>query len=217
MTRNLTILLVSVLIWTGPGAAAEKEKLREAGDGEWISLSGTVKSTAGDGFTLRYGRYGITIEIDDPARYGQIDIRPGDKVNVSGTMDKNFLRNRSIEASSIHVRNRDEYYYSSAVDEEGDSRPQQVPSPVRGEDRIGITGTVIEIDESEREFSLDIGEHTLLIGALDLSRNLFDAGHPDAIAVGDRVTVYGSMAESDLFGRRELTASSVVQAPPRAN
>ena len=81
-----------------PAVAAETPAATS--DGEWLSLSGSVVSTAPESFMLDYGSKTIRVEMDDYDWYLENPILEGDQVIVTGQMDADFWQNRTIEASS---------------------------------------------------------------------------------------------------------------------
>lgn len=58
-----TTTLASLALFVSADVAAEK--LPEAKNNSWISLSGTVVSTTPDAFRLDYGAGVVTVEMDD--------------------------------------------------------------------------------------------------------------------------------------------------------
>src|SRR5690606_15341284 len=100
-----------------PAVAAETPAATS--DGEWLSLSGSVVSTAPESFMLDYGSKTIRVEMDDYDWYLENPILEGDQVIVTGQMDADFWQNRTIEASSVYVKSLNTMYFASAADEEG--------------------------------------------------------------------------------------------------
>lgn len=193
-------------------AGAEKDEanapnLSALDDGEWINLTGTVKSVAGDEFTLNYGENGIIVEMDDFDIYNENMLLPDDEVTVSGRMDEDFFNLKSIEASSVYVPKLGEYFFASAADEEEGGYVYPVYTlplgPVTDDEWVSLVGTVTSIDGDEMVIDAGLREY-----AVDGSGTVLDTG--ELIDVGDRVSVTGEMDDVDLFDRRELEASSVV-------
>ena len=175
-------------------------------DGEWLTLSGKVASVSGDRFRMSVGDKEIAVELDDHDWGRESNaLRVGDRVTVSGAMDKDFLEKRKIEASSVYIDKLNRYIYASASDEESGYNYSYLTAD-RAEDGewISFTGTVIEQDGEE--LRVDTGIREIKVDTSELTG-------PDELTwidAGDRVSVYGEMDDADLFERREVIASSVV-------
>lgn len=85
------------------GAADNAQEVSTAVDQEWITLTGTVASVAGDSFTLNYGDKDIVVEMDDYDWFSENAIEQGESVTVAGRMDNDFFESQKIEASSVYV------------------------------------------------------------------------------------------------------------------
>jgi len=77
-----------------------------APEGTWFGLSGTVTKVTGSEFTLDTGYNKMQIETAylgynplDDVGYQQVD--PGDRVYVTGDLDRNFFTKNEIDANSI--------------------------------------------------------------------------------------------------------------------
>lgn len=190
---------------SGQSGNRQSQKLSRP-DGEWLTLSGKVASVSGEQFRMSVGDKEIAVELDD-YDWGRESnaLRVGDRVTVSGAMDKDFLEKRKIEASSVYIDKLNRYVYASAADEESGYNYSYLAAD-RAEDGewISFTGTVIEQDGEE--LRVDTGIREIKVDTSELTG-------PDELTwidAGDRVSVYGEMDDADLFERREVVASSVV-------
>lgn len=196
-----------------PAVADESSRVAAAFDGEWISLTGTIKSVSDKAFTLNYGEGQITVEMDDYSWFDPDALKAGDRVTVSGQMDNDFHEARKIEASSVYVPRMNEYFFASAADEEeGNANP---PPPGFGGlaqdgEWISVTGTVKRIDG--QELLIDTGFQTLAVDGSRIAKipGVRETPVGDTVEVGDRVSVTGEMDDADIFDSREIKASSVV-------
>lgn len=175
-------------------------------NGEWLSLSGTVESVAGENFVLDYGRNSITVEMDDYDWFNENALIVGDKVTVTGRMDDDFLAKRRIEAASVYVDSIHTRFYANAADEE-DFRP--AAGAFFTTSGMGVTGMVKAI--SGDEMTVDAGLFDYKVDTGELSYDPFDRRGLQHIAVGDRVSVSGQFDDSDFFDSPEIDASSVIE------
>lgn len=76
--------------------------------------------------------------------------------------------------------------------------------------RVALIGTVIAING--REFTLDTGNHQVIIDTADMAWNPMAADSYPRLAVGDRVAVAGSV-DKDLLEDTELRSESLVILP----
>lgn len=202
-----TCFALAMAAW--PAAAQQQDKPPLAVDGEWISLTGTVKSVGEEEFTLNYGQGQITVEMDDYDWYDETAVLRGDKVTVTGRMDKGFHEERSIEASSVYVPKLHRYFYANPADEEDGyySDPVNAYSynrDAKDDEWIAVTGTVTAIDGVEMMISTGLKMYRVDTGSVP------NTPVGKTVDIGDRVTVSGQMDAADLFDEREIEAASVV-------
>lgn len=184
-------------------AAASTANPVQGVDREWVTVTGNITDVTPQGFKIDYGAGAILVEMDgllaDPAR----QLRADDWVTVSGRIDDSFWERRSIEASSVYSSRLQERFWASAVDEEGDTLGLAlIDVPDQG-DWLGVTGEVVSVDQVEKEMVLDLGSMNLQVDTTGL------AG-PVLADRGDRVSVYGSFDNADLWDAKEIDATSVV-------
>jgi uncharacterized protein YdeI (BOF family) len=211
----LTLTALSALAISGPAMAAgghDSTDVSKASEGQWISLTGTVKAVSPERFTMNYGKGSIVVEMDDYDWYDENFMLPGAKVTVTGIMDNDFFENKKVEASTVYLPNRKEYYYASAADEEDGYYSFPIASydwgnGARDDEWVVFTGTVKRVEGNE--LTLDTGTRELTVDASTAAGGLLDAEGDPLVDVGDRVSVSGEMDDADFFDGREIEASSV--------
>lgn len=196
-------------------AQMAQERVQSAEDREWITLSGRVESVLATGFMLDYGEDDILIEMDDFDFAEGGALMAGDRVTVTGRMDRSLYESRSIEAASVYIPRRLEYIYANPMDEEGDwmFSPDFAPGPLSqpyDDDWLSFTGRVTAVDGNAITVSDQMAEYRV-----DTSEAVGDEVGT-TIAVGDRVLVTGKLDGADLFDKREVEADSVIKLTPLA-
>lgn len=209
MKRTAISLAISSTLIAAPTAVlAATESPYLQSDGSWITLSGTVTSTAAETFTLDYGGGLVTVEMDDWDWYEEDgEILSGDKVTVYGEVDDDTFENTKIEASSVYVENLGTYFFASAADEENFNDLDVTPTVPVDVGDLTITGTVESVDG--REFTIDSAAQRMKVDTTFMSYNPMDDEGYQKIDKGDLVTVTGN-TEYDTFEKQELMAESVV-------
>lgn len=204
------ILSSSLLALAALGGAQDPET---APDETWISLTGNVVSSSVQDFTLEYGEGLIRVEMDDWDWYDEAQrIVPGERVTVYGRIDDGLYEQRSIEADSVYVFERNTFFYANDVDEEGDYTA--FPHFVYGYGRtlpdgswMTISGTVQAVDG--REFTLDNGFRKVVVDTDEMAYNPLDDLGFQKVDEGDRVSVTGTL-DNDFFEKDELKAETIV-------
>jgi uncharacterized protein YdeI (BOF family) len=174
-----------------------------------ISLTGDVVASDASNIYLDYGDGIITVEVDDYDIFDEANqIQAGEKVTIEGLIDDSAFENRTIEASSVYVHDRNTYYFANPADEEGDtvtytlysySYPVTIPDGTYA----SFTGTVENVNG--REFVLNTGGVKINIDTDLMHYNPMDDVGFQQIDVGDRVIVSGKV-DRDLFEKDELQA-----------
>lgn len=175
-----------------------------APDDTFISLRGTIVDARDDSFSLDYGTGTILVEMDD-FRFDP-DGRPlleNDQVIVYGYVDDDFYESRSIEASSVYVKNLGTQFYANGVDEED----FPVVSVQEYSPRIEMTGEVRQIDG--REFQLDTAAGIISVDTQPMYYNPLDDEGFQKLQAGDRVRVSGRL-DHELFDGLTLDAEYIV-------
>lgn len=209
MRRTAISLAISSALVAAPTAALAAEKAPYLKpDGSWITLSGTVTSTADETFKLDYGGGLVTVEMDDWDWYDEDSgILSGDKVTVYGEVDDDTFENTKIEASSVYVENLGTYFFASATDEENFTDLDVAPTVPIDVGDLTITGTVQSVNG--REFTIDSALQQMKVDTTLMPYNPMDNEGYQQIDKGDLVTVTGN-TEYDTFEKQELMAESVV-------
>jgi hypothetical protein len=182
---------------------ADEVEAEASPDGSWVSLTGTIVDVSLTQFVLDYGDGEITVEMDDWDFDG--DARPlliNDKVAVFGYVDDDLFEKRTIEASSVYVKDLGTYFYASGADEEDfPPVPVTVTTP-----EIELVGTVTAV--SGRELMVDTGVAIIEVNTEELGYNPLDDVGFQQIDVGDRVRVQGELG-TDFLADRDLIADSI--------
>jgi uncharacterized protein YdeI (BOF family) len=194
---------------------SDQQQVRRASNGERIRLTGTVKSVAPKQFTLDFGKAEgqIIVEVDPSKFDAEKALNVGDKVIVTGRMDKDFFEAKKIEASSIYVPRLRHFFYASPADEEDG---YAFPVVTFAWDRIGndrnwftLTGTVVSLDDNEMK--LDTGFHAIQVDTGHMFADRVGADPLERIVhVGDRVAVSGWLDDADVFDAAEIQATALV-------
>jgi uncharacterized protein YdeI (BOF family) len=175
-------------------------------DNTWISIDGTVESVLADSFSLDYGPGTITVEMDDRDRDAEgYKLMSGDKVRVSGRVDKQLFADTSIEASSVYVENLGTYFFASSADEEDRALTNTWPLQVAS---VTLRGTVKDVNENSFTVSSTGGE--IKVETDRLPYDPLDSAGYQRIEPGDFVMVSGDMDTEFFDAQRELEARHVV-------
>lgn len=111
----------------GPSATAAESssdgfagaRLASATDGSLMTLNGTIASADAGGFRLDMGNEEVMVEMDDWDWYKEGKaLKAGDRVTVTGRVDKGLWEQRKLEASSVYVHNLGMTFFASGADEE---------------------------------------------------------------------------------------------------
>lgn len=203
-----TLAIASFAIAAQPALA---EEVATKLDEDWITLSGTIESVLATSFVLDYGDDDITVEMDKFDWAVDKAVLPGERVVVTGLLDRSFYDHRTIEASTVHVLRLNEYLYADPVDEEGDSPivggyGHGPAAKVEDGDWLSFTGLVTAVDGDEIIVANPANEYRVDTRPI-IPGDLVET----TIEVGDRVMVTGEMDDADLFDKREVEADSVIK------
>jgi len=188
------------------GTPADQRNVAKASDGEWLSLSGEVQQVSGETFTLDHGDDEIIVEMDDYDWFDENVVKKGDRVTVTGRMDKDFIHDRKIEASSVYIKPLSAYYFANAADEEDGYYSAVIDLP-NDDEWVSFAGEVTKIDGEN--IVLDTGLIEYDVDAGNLGYDPFDREGLGQIDVGERVVITGRMDDADLFDEREIEATSI--------
>lgn len=182
-------------------------------NGEFVTLSGKVTNVKANSFTLNSEGKEIPVEMDDYNAWvaDGFKLINGDRVVVTGKVDKDFLEKKKVEAGSVYVKNIDTFFFASSDDEEDMS---YVPSTYRYVSSlpegalVDMQGTITAV--SGREFTIDTGVRKVKVDTEKLGYNPMDKTGFTKLNVGDRVRVSGKV-DDNLFEPKEVAASYVTE------
>lgn len=187
--------------------SAHAQNPYSTGEGDYITLSGTVNDVGDDHFTIDYGANVIEVEFEDAGLFEEPAeaLYPGDKVTVDGEVEDEFFEGRIISANTVYVRGDSTVYG-------GDDKMSSIffvdPYPTQE-----MTGTYVSLDgevESirNREFQLDVAGTTVSVDTAEMDQNPLDDEGRQQVMRGDRVTVVGTL-DDNLFDEPELSAMMI--------
>lgn len=206
--RNLKLAMAVAAGSLLPFGAQAAEPLKEAQDGSWLSISGTVTHVDPERFRLDYGDGSLTVEMDDWDTYGDAYVlRDGDRVTVYGAVDKNTYTTDTLEASSVYVEGLNTYFYASPADEEAVGR-WAVDTPIVLTE-MTLIGRVESVNELTDTFTVDAGAMEVEVDTSPMVYDPLDEAGFQQIEVGDRVSVEGDIDET-LFGDQQVRAETIV-------
>ena len=185
-------------------------RLASTPDGNWINLEGRVVSKTATSFVLDYGDGNVTVEMDDwdwfkEARY----LLVGDRVSVTGRIDRSLLDRATLEASSVYVHNLGTYFYASGEDEEDVATSTIYAIAPAG--AVDATGYVTAIEG--REFTIGSAGGSMRVDTSRMANNPLDQEGQPQVTLADRVYVWGSL-DVDARERDELMADGVIVLRP---
>lgn len=203
-------MIVLSMALTATTVSAQSEDVETTFDEEWIMLSGAVDTILPTGFTLDYGEDDIIVEMDTFDWDVGTSLVQGDRVTVTGRMDRSLFDARSIEAATVYIPRLSEYLYADPTDEEGDPTatrsfaPGYFYRPDEG-DWLSFSGRVTGVEGDE--IMVDTGVSTFRVDTSPVPGGLV----PPPVGVGDHVLVTGEMDAADLFDKREVEADTVMK------
>lgn len=211
---NRPFVACAFVIFFFAGNAFAAPKPYEKPDRSYITITGDVASptiTKGAGFTLDYGEGLIEVEVDDlDFDDDSQGVLAGERVTVYGRIDADLFETRSIEAGSVHVHNRNMYYFANSADEEWERYAYSPPLsyPVDGT-WLTVSGIVQSVDVDGKEFEIDTGLRELQVNTQKLGYNPLDRLGIQRIRKGDQVSVTGRL-DKNFFDEDDIIATSVV-------
>ncbi len=216
-TRKMNALAastaVAALMAASPLAAETDNAPKMHEDGTWLTMTGTVAEASANNFILDYGQDTVTVELDEWGWYTDTFTGlPGDKVTVSGRVDKDGFEARKIEAAFVYLHDQFTYHYASPQDEEDVGYSAHALSLTPTDSNMSAVGYVDEIHDEE--FILDTGYGEVRVDTRALPYNPLDEHGYQELEPGERVSVAG-MLEPDsfdgFFEKREILAYSVIE------
>lgn len=213
---SMTAVLALLAAAPVPVLAANKATMDEnpnLRDDDYITLSGTVgKIESGDEFELNYGSGKIKVDTNDfwPEMFkpdGEASnlayrLKTGDKVTVSGRVDKSWLTENEIEAETLSYRTgsqittfRNPNLQSNWTDRHFDY--------FREDGKLSLAGSVMRV----------VNDHEFILGysggnTIQVDTDGVDVPKTKPLTVGERVTVYGTF-DKGLTERDEIQAEAI--------
>lgn len=217
-SRTAASALAGLALCLAAGAAgaadtAADRTLSQTATGEWVRLSGTVEEINADQFTLNHGSGSVTVELDDIVGFGESLPVPGDKVQVSGRLERMFFEKRSLDARLVYLPKLDETFYSSrAAGSAGDPAGPASGYPwdeVLEDGGISLTGRVEAVHDEM--IALDTGFHTVTVDTTRMVDSPVDRKLVETVEVGDRISVTGPVDHAELFDGRKVVATTLYE------
>lgn len=208
-TALLGTSLFATMLAVGAAAQADGPNPYVKPNESWIGISGTVESVQPDRFMLNYGDGIVLVEMDDGDRDADAyKLLKGDKVTVSGRIDRDFFEQTKIEAAFVYVESLGTTFFASSVDEEDWTRAEASVLPTITLFNAVVSGTVTSVNE--HDFLINTGDRLLRVDVTEMPFDpLDDEGYLE-IDEGDRVKVFGHVDVS-LFEGRRLEADSIIE------
>ncbi|QPG06342.1 hypothetical protein IT774_03860 [Salinimonas marina] len=175
----------------------------------WLTLSGEITKTSSDSFVINTGANEVNVEFDDGDRDGDASVfNRGDKVTVSGKVDKGLFTEAALDASSVFVHEWNTTYVSNPNDEPVYDR--YIASAVVPDDLDSMTliGTVSEIQDNIVELSTS--GTTVQVDISELNGQPLKEDGKQHIQNGDRIKVDASI-ESAFFNEATIVANNVIR------
>ncbi|MBD66328.1 MAG: hypothetical protein CME62_14045 [Halobacteriovoraceae bacterium] len=208
--------LLSFILLVGTQAGLAAKEFKNATDGEYITVSGKVEKASGKMFHLKSENKKIKVTMDNHFDTWAADgfkVREGDKVVVTGRVDKDLLDNDSLNAGSVYVQNLGTYFYGDSSDKS--QTPKLSSSYLSIQDlpentSVDITGTVSNV--SGREFTVNTGTRRIQVDTAGMAYNPMDNVGLTQIKEGDRVTVSG-VVDDKYLDEKELAPGYIIELP----
>lgn len=212
-TTKKTILTgLSILALSATTAHAAKDGLVDNyKDGAHVTVSGTVSNLTEDHFTINHAGKAVKVEYDDWKDGAVEDLRAyltnGEKVVVSGEVDKDWFSANELEADNIFFQQKQSYFYivdtnpAYYYDTEGTQSP-------RDGSYVMTRGTVKTLDGDDFIVSSNGMEYRIETSALAV--NPVTAKDGLTLKKGDRIYVNGEV-DDNFFGKKEIEADTVIK------
>lgn len=197
MSFKRTAALAASLVF-GLGAVAGDNP---AAQPTWISISGRLMEMGDDSFVVDYGEGEITVTLRAEDRDGEgYKMLRGDRVTLSGRVDKTLFADTTLTASSIFVEDVGTYFFA---DRDSRAVPVEMPTPLN---TTVLHGTISAI--GEHTFDLGEGPRRVTVNVGEMLRNPLDDNGYQHLEQGDEVRVTGFL-DPDLFENHTFEARTV--------
>ena len=207
-------ILLCLLMILGTAISYGSTQFKNASDGEYITVSGKVTKASGKNFHLESKGQKMEVTMNnnfDMWTSDGLKIRQGDKIVVTGRVDNDLLDKKTLNASSVYVKNLNSYFYGDSSD--NSYTPVLSSSYMAIEDlpensSVDITGKVTNI--SGREFTVDTGLRKVQVDTADMLYNPMDSTGLTQVKKGDRVQISG-LVDNKYLDEKELSASYIIE------
>ncbi|MEZ4791553.1 MAG: hypothetical protein R2811_16260 [Flavobacteriales bacterium] len=173
---------------------------KDAEDGSWIGISGTVESTSKGSFNLDYGDGNINVVVD-PEASDPHEFKANEAVTVYGIVDDGFFTKAEIQAKTVYLTSQKTY--ACSVDGANERVTSFVPAVYNG---TLIHGRVAKV--SGTKLTVDDGAEMMTVDATAIKDELDNGAKGSTVHEGDVVTVVGVM-DKGFFTGRTLKATSM--------
>lgn len=204
LALGATPALAADTLPTGPTTPAPLA--RPGATGDWVSLSGTVRSVTRQHFILDTGASLIPVDMDG---YAIFDVRPGEQVTVTGRMQKPLTDHRLLNAKLVRVPSRNQRFWANPSDDGGGTYAFAPDATAPAGRPMTLTGTVVNASAPDA-FTVATDSGTYAVDGSDIAASF----RSRPVLIGDRVSVSGRLDTSNLFDRRQIDALSVTVIAP---
>lgn len=215
MKQYLSMASIAVLLSAGAAhAEIAKDTNPDLTDNNYVSLSGTVgKILDQDEFELNYGTGTIKVDMDDNwpsiltkegATNAATLLKAGDKVTVSGKVDKNWLTANEIDAEAVTFKSGS-HLITYSKEERSENMWDRGMDYFRESGQISMNGKVTEV-KNDHEFILQYGG-----GTIQVDTDPLEVPPSKPIAVGDTITVIGTY-DKGITERNEIQATRIYRS-----
>ena len=121
MKFNIFVILSLIIFGSCSSNNINKnlDEYQEATNGEYLTLNGKITDVGPNSFSMSIDNEKILVEMDDFDYFKEgYQLKKGDKVMVFGMVDKDYLERRSLEASTVYVKNLKTHFFANSIDEE---------------------------------------------------------------------------------------------------
>ena len=187
----------------------EKNSVANLADDSSITLMGTVATVDDDEFVLSHDTGTITVELDEWDNswfedHGELLL--GERVMVSGTIDKDLFEKTEIKAKSLWAQDLNTYLYTDERTADADYSIITMWS-FDTDYLTTLRGTISEIDGDE--FVLNTGISDIRVDTEEMRYDPLDEKGFQKLQIGDRVSVVGDL-DKDFLDTVELEATSIL-------
>jgi uncharacterized protein YdeI (BOF family) len=207
-SNYLPVMSVLLSLHIAPAHAADANPALTHND--YVTLSGTITGiVSGDEFEMDYGTGTIRVDTNDTwpelfkdAPAGASRLKKGDRVTVTGRVDKNWLTANEIEADYLSFGG-DNYTMTYRNPRNRDFLgPASRGGYFSEGGRLSVTGTVTHV-KNDHEFVLQYPG-----GLVHVDTDGIALPKATPIAVGEQVTVYGTF-DKGFTEKKELLAQGI--------